>query len=97
MQYVGQTCRTLQKRFGEHYRRITKPKISMLFFTSILNTLVILPIILQCNQWRKFHVILILPLQPAGHIVTGNFKRISDSRIRNIVSKGPKYRFSFLH
>ena len=26
MQYVGQTCRTLQKRLGEHYRRIRKPK-----------------------------------------------------------------------
>ena len=26
MQYVGQTCRTLQKRFGEHYRRTKKPK-----------------------------------------------------------------------
>ena len=26
MQYVGQTCRTLQKRFVEHYRRIRKPK-----------------------------------------------------------------------
>ena len=26
LQYVGQTCRTLQKRFGEHYRRIRKPK-----------------------------------------------------------------------
>ena len=26
MQYVGQTSRTLQKLFGEHYRRITKPK-----------------------------------------------------------------------
>ena len=26
MQYVGQTCRTLRKRFGEHYRRIRKPK-----------------------------------------------------------------------
>ena len=26
MQYVGQTCRTLQKQFGEHYRRIRKPK-----------------------------------------------------------------------
>ena len=31
--------------------------------------------------------------QPAGHIVTGNLKIISDSRIRKIVSKGPKYRF----
>ena len=26
MQYVGQTCRALQKRFGEHYRRMKKPK-----------------------------------------------------------------------
>ena len=31
--------------------------------------------------------------QPAGHIVTGNLKIISDSSIRKIVSKGPKYRF----
>ena len=26
MQYAGQTCRALQKRFGEHYRRMKKPK-----------------------------------------------------------------------
>ena len=26
MQYAGQTCRALQKRFGEHYRRKKKPK-----------------------------------------------------------------------
>ena len=26
MQYVGQTCPALQKRFGEHYRRMKKPK-----------------------------------------------------------------------
>ena len=25
MQYVGQTCSALQKRFGEHYRRMKKP------------------------------------------------------------------------
>ena len=31
MQYVGQTCRTLQKRFGEHYRRIRKPKTNDTF------------------------------------------------------------------
>ena len=24
MQYVGQTCRKLKKRFGEHYRKIKK-------------------------------------------------------------------------
>ena len=29
----------------------------------------------------------------AGHIMTGNLKIISDSRIRYIVCKGPKYRF----
>ena len=29
----------------------------------------------------------------AGHFVTRNFKIIPDTRIRNIVSKGPKYRF----
>ena len=26
MQYVGQTCHALQKRFDEHYRRMKKPK-----------------------------------------------------------------------
>ena len=26
MQYVGQTCRALIKRFGEHYRRMKTPK-----------------------------------------------------------------------
>ena len=29
----------------------------------------------------------------AGIVVTGNLRLIPDSRIRNIVSKGPKYRF----
>ena len=28
-----------------------------------------------------------------GHVITGNRKIISDSRICNIISKGPKYRF----
>ena len=31
--------------------------------------------------------------QPAGHIVTGDLKIITDSRIRSIIYKGPKYRF----
>ena len=36
----------------------------------------------------------ILNLYPsAGHVITGNLKIIPDSRISNIVSKGPKYRF----
>ena len=30
---------------------------------------------------------------PLKLLVTGNLKIISDSRIRKIVSKGPKYRF----
>ena len=30
---------------------------------------------------------------PDIYVVTGNLKIISDSRIRKIVSKGPKYRF----
>ena len=29
-----------------------------------------------------------------GHIVTGNLKIITDSRIRSVISKGPKYRFA---
>ena len=31
--------------------------------------------------------------QPTGHIVTGDLKIITDSRIRYIICKGPKYRF----
>ena len=27
MQYVGQTCRKLKNRFGEHYCKIKKPKM----------------------------------------------------------------------
>ena len=31
--------------------------------------------------------------QPAGHIVTGDLKIITDSRIRSNICKGPKYMF----
>ena len=31
--------------------------------------------------------------QPDGHIVTGDLKIITDSRIWSIICKGPKYRF----
>ena len=31
--------------------------------------------------------------QPADHIVTGDLKIITDSKIRSIICKGPKYRF----
>ena len=29
----------------------------------------------------------------AGHVITGNINVIPDARVRNIISKGPKYRF----
>ena len=31
MQYFGQTCRALQKRFGEHCRRMKKPIDTFLY------------------------------------------------------------------
>ena len=40
---------------------------------------------------RLYRFLIIYP--SAGHVITGNLKVIPDSRIRNIVSKGPKYRF----
>ena len=30
--------------------------------------------------------------QPVGHVITGNFEIIKDKRLRNILTKGPKYR-----
>ena len=41
---------------------------------------------------RKTLVMFNICYEPAGHIITGNLKIISDSRIRSIISKGPKYR-----
>ena len=32
--------------------------------------------------------------QQAGHIVTGNLNVVTDSRIRSVISKGPKYKFA---
>ena len=29
----------------------------------------------------------------AGHVITGNLNVIPDARVRNVISKGPKYRF----
>ena len=31
----------------------------------------------------------------AGHLITGNLNVIPDARVRNIISKGSYYRFSF--
>ena len=38
------------------------PKIMILFCTSILNALVILPMMLKFNQWRKSHMMKIFQL-----------------------------------
>ena len=38
------------------------PKIMIPFCTSILSALVILPMMLKFNQWRKFHMMKILQL-----------------------------------
>ena len=42
---------------------------------------------------RVFLVVSRFIYPSAGHVVTGNLKIIPESRIRNIVSKGPKFRF----
>ena len=34
--------------------------------------------------------------QPAGHVITGNFKIIEDKRLRNLLNKGPKFRIPSL-
>ena len=44
------------------------------------------PSSLDCNDFKFIY-------PSAGHVITGNLKIIPDSRIHNIVSKGPKYRF----
>ena len=58
---------------------ILKPVRLILESVRILNFVI--------NQLAKFCY------QPAGHIITGNLKIISDSRIRSIISKGAKCRF----
>ena len=32
-------------------------------------------------------------ISPAVHVITGNLNVIPDARVRNVISKGPKYRF----
>ena len=38
------------------------------------------------------NIIFVYP--PAGHVVTGSLNFIPDARVRKIIYKGPKYRFS---
>ena len=58
-----------------------------------MNWLLILILILrlQIHEIVKFKIC----YEPTGHIITGDLKIISDSRIRSIISKGPKYRLPF--
>ena len=37
--------------------------------------------------------ILIIYIPPAGHMIKGNLNVIPDAGVRNIISKGPKFRF----
>ena len=45
------------------------------------------------DSWDCKHSKYCYMYQPAGHIVTGDLKIITDLRIRSIICKGPKYRF----
>ena len=42
---------------------------------------------------HKIVKILNLLIRQAGDVVIGNFKMISDLRVQNMISDGPKYRF----
>ena len=53
MQYVGQNGRALKKRFGEHYRRMNKPKKMIIFCISTLNEKVTPLLIFWFSQWKK--------------------------------------------
>ena len=52
MQYVGQTGRALKKRFGEHYRRMNKPKKLTIFCIGTLNEKVTPLLIFWFSQWK---------------------------------------------
>ena len=53
MQYVGQTGRALKKRFGEHYRRMNKPKKLIIFCIGTLNEKITPLLIFWFSQWKK--------------------------------------------
>ena len=83
------------------YLHISKTRNLLLSVTTITN----LSVLLYLISINKILVLILklVPLileivkilfffQPAGHIGTGNLK--IDSRIRSVISKRPKYRFS---
>ena len=53
MQYVGQTGRAFKKRFGEHYRRMNKPKKMIIFCIGTLNGKLTPLLIFWFSQWKK--------------------------------------------
>ena len=71
--------------------KYNKPIRNMIFnFNTLVSDLDIDALIHESVKIPKFIY------QSAGHVVTGYLEIIPDSRIRNIVSKGPKYRFPSL-
>ena len=53
MKYVGQTGRALKNRFGEHYRRMNKPKKMTILCIGTLNGKVTPLLIFWFSQWKK--------------------------------------------
>ena len=70
--------------------KYNKPIRSTIFnFNKIVNDLDIdsnTPASLDCKNSNYLY-------PSAGHVITGNLNDILDTRVRNIISKGPKYRF----
>ena len=70
-------------------------KINLLevqYLISINQNWLLILILIQRLQIHEIVKIQNFCYELAGHIITGNLKIISDSRIRSIISKGPKYR-----
>ena len=70
--------------------KYNKPIRSTIFnFNKIVNDLDIdsnTPVSRDCKNSNYLY-------PSAGHVITGNLNVIPDARVRNIISKGPKYRF----
>ena len=70
--------------------KYNKPIRSVIFnFNKIVNDLDIdsnTPASLDCKNSNYLY-------PSAGHVITGSLNVIPDARVRNIISKGPKYRF----
>ena len=93
MQYVGQTGRALQKRFGEQYRRMKKPKLVDTFLYQHFNLTGHSPYEVLVHQWRNLNF---MPkkdrLYLCGHFLDVTF--VNQDRIqllRNIEVRG-KYK-----